>query len=139
MHMQCARGFYENCSKKCNSWLPSDIDEILDKGDKLYMRIVQGQYKYLLLDELPTSIENFVLGCGTPVTVSIIMASTYLSGPFRDIKHALEHFDKATTEIAFITICGGLPSYSMGLFNNKPTGEYYVFDPHSRDIKMAKQ
>ena len=101
----------KNCSQKCNSWLPSNTDEILDKGDKLYMNIVQDQYKYLLLDELPTSIDNFVLGCGTPVTGSIIAALTDLSGPFRDIKHSLEHFDKAKTETAFITIGGGLPSH----------------------------
>ena len=73
-------------------------------------------------------------GNTAPVTGSIIMASTDLSGSFRDIKHALEHFDKAKTETAFITIGGGLPSYSMGLFNKKHTGECYVFDPHSRDI-----
>ena len=70
---------------------------------------------------MPTSIENFVLGCDTTVTGYIIMASAVLSGPFRDIRHALEHFDKAKTETAFITISGGLPSCSMGLFNNKPT------------------
>ena len=69
-----------------------------------------------------------------PVTGSIIMASTDLSGPFRDIKHALGHFDKAKTETAFITIGCGLPFDSMGLFNNKPTGEYYVFNLNSRDI-----
>ena len=57
------------------------------------------------------------------MTGSIIAASTDLSGPCRDIKHALEHFNKAKTETAFITIGGGLPSHSMGLFNNKPTGE----------------
>ena len=55
----------KNCSKKCNSWLPSDIDEIQDKDNKLYTNIVQDQYSYLLLDKLPTSFENFVLGCGT--------------------------------------------------------------------------
>ena len=44
------KAFMKNCSKKFNSRLPSDIDKILDKGDKIYMNIVQGQYKYLLLD-----------------------------------------------------------------------------------------
>ena len=33
----------KNCSKKCNSWLPSDKGEILDKGDN-FMNIVQDQY-----------------------------------------------------------------------------------------------
>ena len=47
------------------------------------------------------------------MTGSIIMASTYLSGLIRDIQHALEHFDMTKTETAFITISGGLPSYSM--------------------------
>ena len=53
---------------------------------------------------MPTSIENFVLGCDTTVTGYIIMASAVLSGPFRDIRHAFEHFDKAKTETALLPL-----------------------------------
>ena len=103
-------------------WSTSVLDEILHKGDQMYMNI--GKESYLTIEDLPSSV----------VKVSKTLHGT-LNGlteiPFYSLEDAIRTLAMDSNMAAIFTMGNGQPCYSSAVFKNG--GSYFFFDPHSRN------
>ena len=119
-----------------NMWTSSTLDRILVAGDELYLRRCDNNFGYLQLQDIHETEmmfqDQFLLNRQNPMT-GLITYQRAPSGPFFSLTRAItamenpEQWKYGILTIADETISGA----SMMIAVRQ--GNYYMFDPHSRD------
>ena len=126
--------FIRSISRKPENWTSQDLDNILSQGDYLYGQLTQGENDYFMVNELPDIVtfdyEQYTLVIGAEMSGMIwsdldIMPYYSLSTAFMSMS---DNYD-----VAFVTVGDKTPFYTSALFVK--AGNYFMFDPHSRDYK----
>lgn len=124
------------CLKSVDTWSPSEIDEILQQGDALHLKILQS-YDWPLsrseakldIDEMPELVSIKFGGFEADVSIGVLRDATFgfSSNIHSLILGALHSKPNKSFILRMFGSCVGI---ICGQYD-----EYFIFDPHSRNAK----
>jgi hypothetical protein len=119
--------------KTPNQWTSTELDTILQEGDKLYSTC-RGQSRFVMIIELPKTVDH--AGCVYSTTYHDGFCGTLgrlsTEAPFYTLHDAIMSSQKVS-RMNFVLMGSDNLSYCIAIINCTDQGGCFVFDSHSRD------
>ena len=124
-----------------DQWTEVDEDTVLRDGDRIYQLITNNSKlnsEYLLLDDLPSVLENNIIEKSIQKGGLINQRDTtspfhYLEGAFSSLLAEMPNMDSM-----LLTVGSPKPSYNGAVIRQKQSNTLHFFDPHSRSESEGK-
>ena len=117
-------------------WDPHKLDNILQKGDNMYMSIVEKspQLGYLTFNDISSALTDTDVSESLHGTLDYCNSNS--SSPFLSLKDAFNELLAVNGQCLF-TMGNSVPCYTTAVMRDE--NQYYLFDSHSRgDMGLLK-
>lgn len=116
-------------------WTEIDADTVLKDGDRIYQLVTNNSKlnsEYLLLDDLPSVLENNIIEKSKPKGGLVNQRDT--TGPFYHLEGAFSSLlaEMPNMDGMLLTVGSSTPSYTGAVIRQKESNTLHFFDPHSR-------